>query len=87
LSNTFSEIGGVRGKVGGLAPLNTAAETALKELVEAEKRRADASERRTDQLHGLIDRLALAAPEHLRTAPPIVQGRPREFAEDGTGKG
>jgi hypothetical protein len=47
----------------------------LKELIEAERRRADASERRSDQLHHLIDRLALAAPDHLR---PVVADAPAD---------
>jgi hypothetical protein len=55
---------------------------ALWELVEAERRRADASEHRTDQLNHLIDRLALRSPEHLRTAAPKA-GPPAPAGADG----
>jgi hypothetical protein len=51
---------------------------ALRELVEAEKRRADASERRSDQLHHLIDRLALAAP--VPAPKPTGAGSPLQRA-------
>jgi hypothetical protein len=65
------------GPGGGADPADTVV-AALWELVEAERRRADASERRTDQLHHLIDRLALlrvaSAPKAETPAPADADG-------------